>query len=113
MKLIYVCSPFRANETTTQEEHVNYARNSCAFVVSTGNVPIAPHLLFPQFMDDSDPEQRALAIEMNKELIEMCDELWYFLEMSGGFLSEGMKAELAYARELRLNCFERCINDQV
>ena len=107
MKLVYVCSPFRANGTTTQEEHVNYARKACAYVVSTGNIPIAPHLLFPQFMDDDDPEQRALAIEMNKELIEMCDELWYFSEVSGGKLSEGMTAEILHAHRIGMYCYLR------
>jgi hypothetical protein len=79
---------------------VAYARKACAYVVSTGNVPIAPHLLFPQFMDDSDPEQRALAIEMNMELLEKCDELWCFSEVSGGKFSDGMNTEIMQAQLL-------------
>jgi hypothetical protein len=104
MKLIYVCSPFRANGTTTQEEHVAYARKACAYVVSTGNVPIAPHLLFPQFMDDNVPEQRKLAIKMNKRLLEMCDALWLFAEVSGGKPSEGMKKEVMHAQDMDIPC---------
>ena len=110
MKLIYVCSPFRANGTTTQEEHVEYARKACAHVVSTGNIPIAPHLLFPQFMDDSVPEQRDLAIAMNKEILEMCDELWHFSEVSGGKLSEGMKAEILQAHLLGMYCYSKALS---
>ena len=39
------------------------------FPVMKGAIPIAPHLLFPQFMDDDDKTQRDLAIFMGLVLM--------------------------------------------
>ncbi len=44
-------------------------------LVDMGYIPIAPHVYFSQFMDDLNPEDRRRALEMNKKLLEFCDEL--------------------------------------
>jgi len=41
-----------------------------------GYIPIAPHVYFSQFMDGHNPNDRRRALEMNKKLLEFCDELW-------------------------------------
>jgi len=40
--IVYICS---------READVESARRYCRFAVATGYLPIAPHLLFSQFMD--------------------------------------------------------------
>ncbi|WP_456356558.1 DUF7768 domain-containing protein [Anaerozeibacter quisquiliarum] len=63
-------------------------------------LPVAPHLLFPQFMDggrlpgEETEETRELALHMGLILLCHCREVWYF----GDTLSEGMKRELNRAR---------------
>lgn len=54
-----------------------------------------PHLLFPQFLKDEDPEERKLGIKLGLEQLAMCDELWIF----GEEISEGMSQEIFYAEE--------------
>ena len=54
--LVYICSPYSGNV----EENVNKARSFCRFALEQNCIPIAPHLLFPQFMDDEDIEERNL-----------------------------------------------------
>ena len=85
--IIYICSPYSGDTKTNAEK----ARDYCRFVVGNGDVPIAPHLLFPQFMDED--KDRELALQMDLLLLEKCDELWVF----GDEVSSGMKAEIAYA----------------
>lgn len=97
MKVVYIASPYRGNV----EENVKFARECCRKVVEEGNVPIAPHLLFPQFM--SDDTERDKAIAMNKELIARCDELW----ACGWEISPGMKAEIEEAFRLHKPIFRR------
>jgi hypothetical protein len=87
MKLIYICSPLSGNP-----ENIEKAKKFCRFVLQSGNIPFAPHVYFTQFMDNSNPEDRNLALEMNKQFLEVCDELWVF----GKELTEGMKIELEY-----------------
>ena len=50
--IVYICSPY-AGDT---ESNVKAAREYSRFAVDMGYIPFAPHLLFPQFLDDNDPD---------------------------------------------------------
>ena len=91
---IYVCSPYKGEIA----KNTANARKYCRFVVKRGGLPIAVHLLFPQFMDDENPTERKRALEMGLELIKICDELWVF----GSFFSAGMETEIDIAKELKI-----------
>ena len=91
---VYVCSPFKGDIN----KNVGNARKYCRFVYLKGSIPIAVHLLFPQFMDDNNPNERKRAIDMGVELLSICNELWVF----GTTLSEGMKMELKAALNLKI-----------
>ncbi len=88
--LVYICSPF-AGDTTA---NIAAARRYCRYAVEQGYLPIAPHLFFPQFMDDSNAEERERAMSMNMILLGKCHELWRF----GDYISKGMSAEIEYAK---------------
>ena len=88
--LVYIASPF-AGDT---ERNTERARGYCRLAVSKGRIPLAPHLLYPQFMDDDDREIRELGIFFALVLLSKCDELWVF----GERMSEGMEREIAKAR---------------
>ena len=88
--LVYLASPF-AGDT---ERNIERARGYCRFAVSNGCIPIAPHLHYPQFMDDDDREQRELGMFFALVLLGKCDELWVF-----GKPSEGMSREIAKAKK--------------
>lgn len=90
LTLVYIASPF-AGDT---ERNVIMAQGYCRFAVSKGCIPLAPHLLYPQFMDDGDKAQRDLGIRFALILLGKCDELWVF----GGRISEGMSREIAKAK---------------
>ena len=87
--VVYVCSPLSGDIAGNQEK----ARRYCRFVVESGGVPIAPHLLFPQFMDDNNEEERNLALFMDIVLLSKCAELWVF----GETISKGMSIEIEKA----------------
>ena len=88
--LVYVCSPFSGDV----ESNTDQARRYCRFAVESGCIPLAPHLLFPQFMSDADPAERNLALFMDIVLLSKCDELWVF----GDTISKGMSIEIARAK---------------
>ena len=89
--LVYIASPF-AGDT---EYNLSRARGYCRFAVSKGCIPIAPHLHFPQFLDDGDNEQRELGLFFALILLGKCEELWAF----GERISEGMSREIAKAKK--------------
>ena len=90
LPLIYIASPFAG----AMERNTEKARGYCRFAVSKGCIPLAPHLHYPQFMDDDDPKQRELGLRFALILLGKCDELWAF-----GSPSEGMSREIAKARK--------------
>ena len=61
------------------------------FAVDNNAIPLAPHLLFPQFMNEET--ERDLAMFMDMVLIGRCEQLWVF----GDTVTEGMKAEISKA----------------
>lgn len=89
--LVYICSPFSGDiDGNTQK-----ARRYCRFAVRNGCIPLAPHLLFPQFMDDTKPTERNLALFMDIVLLGKCDQLWVF----GKKISARMAAEIGKAEK--------------
>lgn len=94
MKLIFVCSPFRGNE----EYNIFRARRFCRFVHTQDAVPFAPHLLFPQFLDDAIPDERRAGINLGLSMLRRAAELWVF----GEKITEGMKEEIKAAKSLEI-----------
>ena len=93
MDKVFICSPYRGDV----EENIRRAREYCRWMVQKYDaLPIAPHLIFPQFLDDHEPVQRDMGIQMGQELLADCKLLLYF----GDTITEGMKLELSSAREL-------------
>ena len=90
--LVYICSPYSGDV----EENVRLARRFSAFAVSAGQIPLAPHLHFPQFMDDTDPDARELAMFFNRILLSKCEQLWAYI----GRVSAGMRAEIDWAQQM-------------
>jgi hypothetical protein len=90
MKKIYVCSALRGDV----EENIRKARCYCEYVVKEfGNIPVAPHIYFTQFLDDNIAEDREFGISAGLFLLSECDELWYF----GDTISRGMTDEIKTA----------------
>jgi len=91
--LVYICSPLSGDVEANTER----ARAFCRFALEKGQIPLAPHLLFPQFVDDDDPAERELAIFMDVVLLGKCSELWVL----GETVSAGMQTEIDVAKKRR------------
>ena len=101
--LVYVCSPYSGDIDTNTEA----ARRYCRFAVDKGYIPVAPHLLYPQFLDDADTDERNLGLFFGNVLMSKCHEVWVF----GSRISSGMEAEIRRAKwkNYRLRYFtENC-----
>ena len=89
MKLVYICSPYSGDI----ENNVKKAQKYSRFAVDCGVIPIAPHLLLPQFMSEETERDKAMLI--NLALLDRCDALWVF----GSEYSPGMLVEIAHAEK--------------
>ena len=88
--IVYICSPYAGDV----EANVKAAQRYSRFAVDTGYLPVAPHLLFPQFMNDRDIKERQLAMFFGNVLMSKCAEVWVF----GSYISSGMEAEIERAK---------------
>lgn len=95
MKRIFVASPLRGDI----EKNLERARSYCRKVVEAGHRPFAPHLLYPQFLNELDEQERNQGIEMGLQDLQACDELWAF-----GYLSAGMRKEVDFALKHHIPC---------
>ena len=103
LPLVYICSPLAGDIDGNMEK----ARHYCKFAVRNGAIPLAPHLLFPQFLDDGKPAERAIGMFMGMVLLGKCEQLWVF----GNTISTGMAAEIERAekRDMPIRYFtEQC-----
>ncbi|MBS6275969.1 MAG: DUF4406 domain-containing protein [Actinomycetaceae bacterium] len=92
--LTYICSPYSGDV----EANVELARDLSAYAVDCQRIPLAPHLLFPQFMDDTDPWDRELAMFFNRVLLSKCEAMWVYTPR----VSLGMKTEIGWAHQFEL-----------
>lgn len=92
MKKVFVCSPY-AGDT---EMNIINAQAYCRLELMLGNAPFASHLLYPQFVNDDIPEQRASGIAAGIEFMKTCDEFHIY----GDIISKGMSQEIAAWRAL-------------
>ena len=89
--LVYICSPY-AGDT---EGNTHQARLYSRYAALRGAIPVTPHLLYPQFLQEDVREERELGIRCGMTLLSLCDEIWVF----GDRISKGMAAEIEYAKE--------------
>ena len=87
---VYIVSRYAGNVETNVADAVRY----CRFAISRKRIPIASHLLYPQMLDDNDPNDRELGTLFGLALLHTCREVWVF----GNKFSEGMKNEIFEAK---------------
>ena len=63
--------------------------------MDSGYIPIAPHLLFPQFLNDNNSQERQLGLFFGNVLMSKYLELWVF----GDRISVGMEDEISRAEQ--------------
>ena len=87
--MVYICSPYAGNIS----QNVRNAKRYSRFAAEKGYLPITPHLLFTQFLDDGLQRERELGMFFGIVLMSKCSEVWVF----GEYISPGMKTEIEYA----------------
>ena len=99
--VVYICSKFRGDV----EANIRNGRQYSRYALERGCIPLTPHLLFPQFMDEESERDMAIAIDL-VILEKCCTEIW----VCGDEVSEGMAAEIAFANEMGMKI--RFVNEE-
>ena len=95
MERVYIISRYRADTHKEQEFNLEVARHFCRKIIDEGNIPVAPHLYYTQFLDDSYPKDRELGLSLGLQDLRKADR--FLMVVGDGQVSEGMKGELIEA----------------
>ena len=91
-RTLYIASPCRGDVTS----NMAVARELAGRFARQGYSPIGSHLVLAGVLDDDDPADRAVALEVGRHLVTVCDLLWAFYP-EGGSPSEGVVREVQVA----------------
>jgi hypothetical protein len=91
-KLVYIASPYAGDI----ERNIEMTKQYCRLALQRGCDFIAPHLIYPQVLNDSDPFEREKGMQMGLRQLPFCSELW----ICGEKISSGMQSEIAEAERL-------------
>lgn len=94
MDKVYIISRYAAK--TRKERHFNeeVARYFCRKIMREGKRPVAPHLFYPQFCDDSNQKERQAGLKFAIKDLDECDS--FLLVIIDGIISEGMRGEIEH-----------------
>ena len=84
--IIYICSPFAGDI----ENNIFNAKKYSRFAINKGYMPIAPHLLYPQILNDLEHRERKLRLLFGNILMDRCSEIQVF----GDYISSVMRAKV-------------------
>lgn len=103
--MVYICSPFSGDEANNLANTKHY----CRVAVDRGSMPVASHLLYPQFMDDMTESE--VAMRMALVLKGKCEEIWVI----GSHVSKGMAIEIEQAEywHKRIRYFDEQIKELI
>jgi len=106
--IVYICSPIARDI----DNNIINAKKYCRFAIQQGFMPIAPHLLYHQILDDNNISDRKLGLLFGNILMDRCSEIWVF----GDKISNGMKSEIKRAKKKNYiirffdnKCFKRSV----
>lgn len=88
---IYVASRYAGDVDANVKAAIGY----CRMVIDKGYMPMASRLLYPQILNDNDPEEREIGLMFGLSLLRDCDEVWVL-----GEVSPGVAREIGEARRL-------------
>lgn len=100
MELVYICSRFRGDEEYDEAFNVLVASAVSRKVITESNgkeLPIAPHLYMPQFLNDKIVEERELGCIIGIKALKKCHRM--VVCVVDGIISEGMLAEIYTAQD--------------
>lgn len=89
MKMTYICSPCRGD----YEKNIIKAQEYCLEAMNEGLLPIAPHVYFTQFIDDTNKRERRKGLEAGLQLLRYCQ----LIRVYGCKVSSGMHGEILLA----------------
>ena len=95
--LVYICSPLGAPTQEKVHRNMLKAREYMKIVSEKLNCrAIALHAILPEYLDESNPEERQLGLKFGLDLLRICKKI----VVCGEVISDGMREEIKLAEKL-------------
>ena len=105
-ELVYICSPLGADTPEGVKQNMLRAKEQMKVVSKIYNCrAMAPHAILPEYLDDHNPEERALGLKFGLDLLKICK----LMVVCGDVISDGMRREIEVAKELGIDIIYRDI----
>lgn len=101
---VYIASPYSGDVA----RNVAYAKAAMLDAIKRFESPIVPHLLYPEVLDDTDPKQRVIGLELAMAWIEP-RTIRYLVAYEDYGVSQGMSRELHHAQSVGVDIVRRKI----
>ena len=66
---VYIVSRYAGDVDTNISNAIRY----CRYAIEKKKIPVASHLLYPQILDDNNPDERELGTTFGLVLLGLCD----------------------------------------
>lgn len=96
MRVVYICSPYRAADEETLQRNINYARELTREVLLRGEAAVTPHLYMTQCLNEAEEAERQCGLTAGLDIVRRCDMLIVGYKYG---ISEGMEKEIQCARD--------------
>jgi len=103
-KITIIESPYAGNI----DRNLSYARRAMTDSLKSGETPFASHLLYPQVLDDTDPEERTQGIFLGYQFMALADLVAFYTDLGW---SRGMNAALNHALTLNVPTVFRTLEE--
>ena len=88
MKTVIIESPYRGKTEEEKERNIKYAQACLLDSLKRGEAPMASHLLYTQVLDDDNPEERDLGINVGIAWQYVVHSVVFYVDLG---MSEGMR----------------------
>ena len=96
MKLIYICSPYRAKDEETLKRNIEYAKELTREVLLRGDAAITVHLYMTQCLTEEVKAERNVGLKAGMDILRRCDGIVVGKRFG---MSEGMSQEIQCAKD--------------
>lgn len=97
-KLIFISSPLAPYGKYTMEDNIERTKKYTRELLLKHQNCIAPHLYYPNILNDFNFYERQLGLKFSLQLLELCQEMNCYI--LNGYISKGMYKELELADKL-------------
>ena len=87
---VFICSRYAADNDEDKKRNITIAKDLVRIALDRDFVPFAPHLFFPEYLNDDDPQARSKGLRCGFSFLNWCSMVW--MHVSNG-ISGGMSEE--------------------